>query len=171
MTICFRGFNVREDFFSGRKIFRGDNVSGSSSSLSPKAIVRNCTYFRWNMFPRKVSWIWSVNMYNFLAFPCSCPTPLPRKTGTNKLTKTRQITTRTNTQIWNWLSSNFWLVSLQWRAWRSRKGLLGWQEIQKVITARVWPKIILLSRILIHLHIPRIRTFLIIQHKKSETTI
>ena len=34
MTICFRGSNVRESFFSGRTIFGGVKVSGSTSSLT-----------------------------------------------------------------------------------------------------------------------------------------
>ena len=33
MTICFRGSNVREYFFSGSTIFREDKVSGSTSSF------------------------------------------------------------------------------------------------------------------------------------------
>ena len=39
MTICFRGSNVREDLFSGRKIFREDKVSGSTSSLRQSKVV------------------------------------------------------------------------------------------------------------------------------------
>jgi hypothetical protein len=65
MTICFRGSNVREDFFSGRKIFRGDNVSGSTSSLS------QCKCPTWNsnvepallpsknsIWPEQICWIY-----------------------------------------------------------------------------------------------------------------
>ena len=45
MTICFRGCNVREDFFSGRTIFEGVKVLGSTSSLRQIFSMVNFFYY------------------------------------------------------------------------------------------------------------------------------
>ena len=91
MTICFRGCNVREAFFSGRTIFREDKVSGSTSSMRRlfwNPIFKRLWYFlflsiwslqncqrqcRWRpLFLQKLFWNYGKDWFRWSTCPLVC---------------------------------------------------------------------------------------------------